>query len=132
MVFSRTSHASGYRSGTSVVHRVTHRSSFRWSPWPPPRQPAPPGTVVGAPRHNAPVLLNDVARVSAEVARVPGRRATIDLIADLLRACCARLRHDQACGAHLQHDQAEGAEVELVVAFLSGELRQRQIGVGYA
>jgi ATP-dependent DNA ligase I len=59
------------------------------------------------------VLLNDLARVSAEVARVPGRRAKIDLIAGLLT-------------------QAEGAEVPLVVAFLSGELRQRQIGVGYA
>ena len=98
------------------------------------------------------MLLNDVARVSAEVARVPGRRAKIDLIAGLLSACCARLRHDQACcarlrhdqacgadlrhdqacGADLRHDQAEGAEVALVVAFLSGELRQRQIGVGYA
>jgi DNA ligase-1 len=59
------------------------------------------------------VLLNEVARVSAEVASVPARRAKIDLIAGLLA-------------------QAEGAEVPLVVAFLSGELRQRQIGVGYA
>jgi ATP-dependent DNA ligase I len=59
------------------------------------------------------VLLNEVARVSAEVARVSARRAKIDLIAGLLA-------------------QAEGAEVPLVVAFLSGELRQRQIGVGYA
>jgi DNA ligase-1 len=59
------------------------------------------------------VLLNDVARVSAEVARESGRRAKIDLIAGLLA-------------------QADAPEVPLVVAFLSGELRQRQIGVGYA
>ena len=59
------------------------------------------------------MLLNEVARVSAEVAEVPGRRAKIDLIAGLLA-------------------KAAGAEVPLVVAFLSGELRQRQIGVGYA
>jgi ATP-dependent DNA ligase I len=63
--------------------------------------------------HNAGVLLNEVARVSAEVAEVPGRRAKIDLIAGLLA-------------------KAAGAEVPLVVAFLSGELRQRLIGVGYA
>ncbi|MGH3158977.1 MAG: ATP-dependent DNA ligase [Streptosporangiaceae bacterium] len=59
------------------------------------------------------MLLNDVARVSAEVARVSGRRAKIELIAGLL-------------------GQAAGPEVPLVVAFLSGELRQRQIGVGFA
>jgi DNA ligase-1 len=105
------------------------------------------------------VLLNDVARVSAEVASVPGRRAKIDLIADLLGACTARLRHDassarlrhDASSARLRHDGssaprrpdqtdqadgpdggADGSEVTMVVAFLSGELRQRQIGVGYA
>jgi DNA ligase-1 len=59
------------------------------------------------------VLLNEIAQASAEVARVPGRRAKIDLIAGLLA-------------------RAEGPEVPLAVAFLSGELRQRQIGVGYA
>jgi ATP-dependent DNA ligase I len=68
---------------------------------------------VGPGLHNAGVLLNEVARVSAEVAGVSGRRAKIDLIAGLLA-------------------RAQGAEVPLVVAFLSGELRQRQIGVGYA
>jgi len=59
------------------------------------------------------VLLNQIALVSAQVASVPGRRAKIDLIAGLLR-------------------EASGDEVPLAVAFLSGELRQRQIGVGYA
>jgi ATP-dependent DNA ligase I len=59
------------------------------------------------------VLLNEIASVSAEVAQVPARRAKIDLIAGLLA-------------------RAEPDEVPLAVAFLSGELRQRQIGVGYA
>jgi DNA ligase-1 len=59
------------------------------------------------------VLLNEIASVSAEVAQVPGRRAKIDLIAGLLA-------------------RAGPEEVPLAVAFLSGELRQRQIGVGYA
>jgi ATP-dependent DNA ligase I len=59
------------------------------------------------------VLLNEIARVSAQVAEVPGRRAKIGLIAGLLR-------------------EAAAGEVPLAVAFLSGELRQRQIGVGYA
>ncbi len=59
------------------------------------------------------MLLNEIARVSAQVASVPGRRAKIDQIAGVLR-------------------QAAGDEVPLAVAFLSGELRQRQIGVGYA
>jgi len=59
------------------------------------------------------VLLNEIARVSAQVAEVPGRRAKIGLIAGLL-------------------PDAAADEVPLAVAFLSGELRQRQIGVGYA
>jgi len=59
------------------------------------------------------VLLNEIARVSAQVADVPGRRAKIGLIAGLL-------------------GEAAADEVPLAVAFLSGELRQRQIGVGYA
>ncbi len=59
------------------------------------------------------MLLNEIARVSAEVAQVTGRRAKIDLIASLLA-------------------RTEAGEVPIAVAFLSGELRQRQIGVGYA
>ena len=59
------------------------------------------------------MLLNEIARVSAHVAEVPGRRAKIGLIAGLL-------------------PDAAADEVPLAVAFLSGELRQRQIGVGYA
>jgi DNA ligase-1 len=62
---------------------------------------------------NAAVLLSEVAGTSQAVAALPGRRAKIEAIAALLR-------------------RAAPDEVPVVVAFLSGELRQRQIGVGYA
>ncbi len=59
------------------------------------------------------MLLDELVRTSAAVAATSSRRAKIDAIANLLR-------------------RAEPAEVSVAVAFLSGELRQRQIGVGYA
>jgi ATP-dependent DNA ligase I len=59
------------------------------------------------------VLLNDLVRTSAAVAGVQARRAKIEQIAALLAA-------------------VPSGEVPAAVAFLSGELRQRQIGVGYA
>lgn len=59
------------------------------------------------------MLLLELVRTSDAVAGAPGRRAKVEAIADLLRL-------------------AEPDEVGLAVAFLSGELRQRQIGVGYA
>jgi ATP-dependent DNA ligase I len=59
------------------------------------------------------VLLKDVVRTSGAVAASSGRRTKINEIAALLR----RARPD---------------EVPVVVSFLSGELPQRQIGVGYA
>jgi ATP-dependent DNA ligase I len=59
------------------------------------------------------VLLNDVVETSAAVAGSPGRKAKIAAIASLL----SRVQPD---------------EVPVAVAFLSGELTQRQIGVGYA
>jgi DNA ligase 1 len=59
------------------------------------------------------VLLSDLVRTSDAVSLASGRRVKIDEIAGLLR-------------------QASPAEVPVAVAFLSGELRQRQIGVGYA
>src|SRR5258705_4247498 len=55
----------------------------------------------------------ELASVSAAVARTPGRNAKIDLLADALR----RLGPDEL---------SPGA------SYLSGELRQRQTGVGYA
>ena len=59
------------------------------------------------------VLLCEVVSTSVAVARTPGRRAKIDAIASLL----VRVPAD---------------EVPIAVAFLSGDLTQRQIGVGYA
>ncbi len=64
-------------------------------------------------RHNAKVLLDELVKTSEAVAATSSRRAKVEAIARLLR-------------------RAECAEVPVAVAFLSGELRQRQIGVGYA
>ncbi|MDI1465774.1 ATP-dependent DNA ligase [Catellatospora sp. KI3] len=59
----------------------------------------------------------ELAATSAAVAAVPGRKAKIELLAGALRTLAAG-----------------GDPVELAAgaAYLSGELRQRQIGVGYA
>jgi DNA ligase-1 len=59
------------------------------------------------------VLLSDLVRTSEAVSLAAGRRVKIDEIAGLLR-------------------RAAPDEILVTVAFLSGELRQRQIGVGYA
>jgi DNA ligase-1 len=61
----------------------------------------------------SPVLLQELAETSEAVAATAARLAKIDLLA----ACLRRAGPD---------------EVAVAVAFLSGELRQRQIGVGYA
>jgi ATP-dependent DNA ligase I len=59
------------------------------------------------------MLLDKVVRTSAAVTAAPGRLAKVAEIAALLR-------------------EVPQAEIPAVVAFLSGELTQRQIGVGYA
>ena len=59
------------------------------------------------------VLLSDLVRTSEAVSLASGRRVKINEIAGLLR-------------------RAAPEEIPVAVAFLSGELRQRQIGVGYA
>jgi ATP-dependent DNA ligase I len=59
------------------------------------------------------MLLDSVVRTSAAVAATPGRLAKIDHIARLLR-------------------DVPPAEIAVAVSFLSGDLTQRQIGVGYA
>ena len=59
------------------------------------------------------MLLLDIARTSEALATTSARLTKIGLLADCLR-------------------RAEPAEVPLAVAFLSGVLPQRQIGVGYA
>lgn len=60
------------------------------------------------------MLLIDVARASSEVATTSARLAKIARIADLLRLADG------------------GDDVRVVVSWLSGELTQRQIGVGWA
>ncbi len=59
------------------------------------------------------MLLDSVVRTSAAVAATPGRLAKVDEIARLLR-------------------QVSADEIAVAVCFLSGDLTQRQIGVGYA
>jgi DNA ligase 1 len=59
------------------------------------------------------MLLDSVVRTSAAVAASPGRLAKIDQIAALLR-------------------EVPPEEIAVAVSFLSGDLTQRQIGVGYA
>ncbi|MEU9023285.1 ATP-dependent DNA ligase [Actinomadura sp. NPDC048394] len=59
------------------------------------------------------MLIAEIARTSREVAGTSGRKAKITALAECLRA-------------------AEPGEAATVVAYLSGELPQRQIGVGYA
>src|SRR5580693_3686331 len=67
----------------------------------------------GGTGHNGLVLLAEVAEVSSAVAGSSGRLAKIAAIAAALRS-------------------AGPGEVPIVVAYLSGELPQRQIGVGWA
>jgi len=64
------------------------------------------------------VLFADLAATSAAVAATSGRRAKIDLLAGCLRRLAAETREPRVLAA--------GA------AYLAGELRQRQTGVGYA
>ena len=59
------------------------------------------------------MLLSEIAATSETVAATPARLGKIESLA----GCLARL---------------QPAEIGIAVAFLSGELRQRQIGVGYA
>ncbi len=59
------------------------------------------------------VLIADIARTSGAVAGTSGRKAKVTALAECLR-------------------RADADEAAIVVAYLSGELPQRQIGVGYA
>ncbi len=63
------------------------------------------------------MLLVDVARASADVAAASARLAKVARLAELLR---------------LAGDEADPRQVAIVVSWLSGELTQRQIGVGWA
>jgi ATP-dependent DNA ligase I len=76
----------------------------------PARPRAPERWLIG---ENGRVLLNRIAEVSAAVGATSGRLAKIGLLAGALR-------------------EAGPLEVPIAVAYLSGELPQRQIGVGWA
>jgi DNA ligase-1 len=64
-------------------------------------------------RQNRVMLLFDVVAVSRQVAATSARSAKVGLIADLLRT-------------------ADRDEIDIVVSYLSGELRQRRTGIGWA
>ncbi|MDH3499074.1 MAG: ATP-dependent DNA ligase [Acidimicrobiia bacterium] len=59
------------------------------------------------------MLLSDVVAASRDVAEVAGRKAKVARLADLLSS-------------------AQPAEIPIVVGFLTGELRQGKVGVGFA
>lgn len=63
--------------------------------------------------HTGRVLIAEIARTSEAVAGTSGRKAKVTALAECLR-------------------RADAGEAATVVAYLSGELPQRQIGVGYA
>ena len=62
--------------------------------------------------HDGPVLLAELTATSEAVRATPARNEKIARLAETLR-------------------RTEPGEVAIAVAYLSGELRQRQIGVGY-
>ncbi len=70
-------------------------------------------SIVGLSSHNANVLLTEIAETSRAVAATSARLAKRELLADCLR-------------------RTDPDEVAITVAYLSGELPQRQIGVGWA
>ena len=63
------------------------------------------------------VLFVDLAGTSAAVAATSGRRAKVELLAAALRALA---------------DTSDPVQIEAGAAYLAGEMRQRQIGVGWA
>ena len=67
------------------------------------------------------MLLAELVAVSGAVAATRSRSAKIALVAG-----CLRSAHNHQAADHL------GDEVEIAAAFLSGELRQRRTGVGWA
>src|SRR5436190_926167 len=70
------------------------------------------GTLGSRPWHDGAVLLAELTATSEALRATPARNEKIDRLAQTLR-------------------RTEPGEVAIAVAYLSGELRQRQIGVGY-
>jgi DNA ligase-1 len=71
------------------------------------------------------VLFVDLAATSAAVAETSGRRAKTELLADALRKLAAG-------ASGLASDRAASDRIAAGAAYLAGELRQRQTGVGWA
>jgi DNA ligase-1 len=84
----------------------------------------------------------DLAATSAAVAETSGRRAKIELLADSLRRLADAGAGDQEAGDEAAADPETGDEaaadraatdrIAAGAAYLAGELRQRQTGVGWA
>src|SRR5262245_51942471 len=72
---------------------------------------------VGVRRHDGPVHFADLAATSAAVTATSARGAKVGLLARALNALAAT---------------GDPREIEAGAAYLAGELRQRQIGVGWA
>ncbi len=72
---------------------------------------------VGPRCHDGGVLFADIAASSAAVTSTSGRKAKVELLARALRALAAG---------------GDAVQIAAGSAYLSGEMRQRQIGVGYA
>ena len=97
------------------------RKNDRWTP-----APAP---IVRHAGENGHVLLAELVAVSGEVAATRSRSAKIALVAGCLRSAHTDQPGDQATD---QRGRQVGDAVEIAAAFLSGELRQRRTGVGWA
>src|SRR5215211_1540015 len=109
----RASSATAHPAPPAAAATSTHPCLLTPATYPSAARPA--STRAGCPalRQNDLVLLDEVAVTSAAVAASSARLAKVERLA----ACLRRL---------------EPGEVHPAVAFLSGELRQRQIGVGWA
>jgi DNA ligase-1 len=81
--------------------------------------------VVSRCRDNERVLLAELVAVSGAVAATRSRSAKIALVAG-----CLRSAHSDKVAR--QVGDQDGDEVEIAAAFLSGDLRQRRTGVGWA
>ena len=81
------------------------------------------------------MLLADVVATSAAVSETRSRRAKVALLAACLRQAGrdgSGAGADSSAGSGLIVASGEADDVVPTVAYLSGELRQRQIGVGWA
>src|SRR5512132_605100 len=109
----RASSAAAHPAPPAATATSTHPGILTPATYP--RAGRPASTRAGCPAlgQNDRVLLDEVAGTSAAVAASSARLAKVERLA----ACLRRL---------------DPAEVHPAVAYLSGELRQRQIGVGWA